>query len=151
MPDAPAYDREAHWRAAKAQHAEVRKRFGPWEERGLARVYWVEDTEPYDDSYVDTWGEPPEEAERLKAEIRHTNELYGVWGCVVDIRQKAIDCWEHASSLWAITFNQDRRKDPYHLEVEADLMHEALVKLDRWTEEEARELRYRATYAGPVD
>lgn len=81
--------------------------YGPAE----LRVTWHADDEPYD------WGDidpTPEDYAYL--------ELYGVCGCVVELRPPACGCcgrtdWEYAADLWSIVGDAD-----YHREIERELI-----------------------------
>lgn len=80
--------------------------YGPAE----LRVTWHEDAEPYDPGDFDD------------AETWRYVELYGVYGCIVELRPAACGCrgrtdWEHAADLWSIVGDAD-----YHREIERELI-----------------------------
>lgn len=79
------------------------------------RVRWVDDDEPYDPGDCDD------------AETWRYVELYGVVGCVVEVRPPACGCcgrtdWQHAASLWSIVGDND-----YHREIERELIAGAMA------------------------
>lgn len=88
---------------------EQTKTYGPTE----LRISWREDPEPYDPGDCDD------------AETWAYVDLYGVYGCVVELRAPACGCcgrtaWEPAASLWSIVGDAD-----YHRSIERELIAEA--------------------------
>lgn len=89
------------------------KVYGPAE----LRITWQSDEE--EPLHDDTLGE------EYMREFWRAVEIYGVYGCTVEIRKPVCPCcgrkeWEHAASLWGIIGD-----DEYHREIEKDLMSEA--------------------------
>ncbi len=75
----------------------VLARFAELEAQGLARIVAKEEQEPHDASYIDTWGESPEETARLKRETYETIEREGLWFYVSQI--KRLGRWEDVDSI----------------------------------------------------
>ena len=61
------------------------------------------DQEPFDDSYIDTWGDQTqEERDKTRSELWGQIEAEGVWGIIREKRCHACGQWEHVDSIWGI-------------------------------------------------
>lgn len=90
--------------------ARTRIAFEDAERAGLVRLRFVPDSEPFDDSYIDTWTDQTEsQRERARAELWEKIERDGVWGLVGQFRVSPAetiseidgdDGWENADGVW---------------------------------------------------
>lgn len=95
------------WKPAEAhESARVSVSFAEAEEKGLVRFQVLPDEEMYDDSYIDTWTNEPEEFRvQAKLDLWRRIEREGVWGIVVEKHFHCDACgtdrWDHVDSCWS--------------------------------------------------
>lgn len=91
--------RSLGWPASDAlSGAQVAVRFAEVAFRGEVRIREVPEDEPYDVSYIDTWGLSPGRAEREKKRIFDLIERDGVWCYVAEVLQED-GSWEVVDSI----------------------------------------------------
>lgn len=135
------YDRlrAKDWTAEQAfRAATVTARFAQLEEQGLVRFRVVDDPEPYDSSYVDTWTDMrASDRKRWKEDIARDIRRYGVVGLVGEILVDGH--WVGEDSVWGCIGN-DTHDNGYDTDIK-------LACIEALAERGAEGLRDRPTYA----
>ena len=102
-------------------------RFGRLEEKGLIRFRVVQDEEPFDDSFIDTWDDASEEKkETYKKELWERIRNDGVWGIIGEYNIG--NGWVHGDSVWGFV-GDDWRNSGYDEDVKkitVDCLREAI-------------------------
>lgn len=145
--------RAKNWTAKAAYDAaKIRERF--YLAGDLVQLRQESDSDPYDDSYIDTWEDAsPSERARLKKEIRDSVLYWGVWGLVAEYRLSEDDAWTFVDSCWGFIGNdvQDNGYDTDLMNAALDALAEAQIvaalALDAAYARSAAEMSTRATYA----
>lgn len=130
------------WTAKDAiRGARIRAAFHAAEEKGLVRIRFVPDPEPYDASFVDTWDDISKESRaRWKKKIFDMVDTYGVYGLLGEVKKNSR--WEEIYSVWGLIGNE--LDDGCYNE---DAMRECLDEVDHTYAEEALAMSMRATMA----
>jgi hypothetical protein len=117
--------RAKNWRASEAlRAARVRDRFEDLENEGLVKIESFPEEEPYDDSYIDTWGLSPSRLKKAKEDIARLIERDGCWCYVSFFRPDDESEWVRLDSIGMI--EGDIRDTGY----DVDLMEAALMAFD---------------------
>jgi hypothetical protein len=118
------------------------------ENEGVVRIQYPYDSEPYDDSYIDSWHDlSPAKRERAKRELHATIERQGVYGIVGEFFDGKN--WITADSVWG-TLGDDLTDNGYDVDVKASTIDAYLSHRDHVSTLAAEELAERATFAGPT-
>lgn len=82
-----------------------------------ARLRWIPDTEPYDDSYLETWDDlSPEELETERRRLYDLIDREGVWVRVAEVQCPCCGVWSTMSSIGGLVGRFD--------DSDEDLKHE---------------------------
>lgn len=139
--------RRKGWTASAAlRAARVEDTWTDLVNEGVVRIENPFDSEPYDDSYIDTWDDlSPAKRERAKKELHDTIERWGVYG----IQGAFFDgeSWVETDTVWGILGN-DLDDTGYDVDIKEATITAYLEHHDAFTTAQAEELASRATYAG---
>ena len=107
--------------------ARILQKWEPLESEGFVKLEWHPDSDPYDDSFIDTWTDENENTrEQYRKALWRDIERDGVWGLVASIRTDTDDseAWEVVDSIWGLVGQDDAGYGP-------DLMNAAIQELDK--------------------
>jgi hypothetical protein len=113
-------ERAKGWRASQALHnANIRNQ---WEQRDDVRLLTEPDCSPYDDSYIDTWGDSAEKVTKVRKELWDRIEREGVCGIVGQYFDGSD--WVTSDNCWGF-IGDDWQDSGYDIDVMAMTMASA--------------------------
>lgn len=116
------------------EDARIRIAFQDAERAGLVRLKFVPDTQPFDDSYIDTWTDETEgKRERARKELWEQIEHDGVWGLIGEYRLSPAetisdgdDGWESTDGVWGFIGTETNGYEPDIREQTLSALRDAL-------------------------